>query len=203
MRVLLRLPLRQTQGFIQSLLDLMVGLGDAGLLDLVASSRVFGGGVAEKADRSPGSPDALGGGFDRLEGLWRGRVESSTRLDQTADLAQTAWGVHEATEEVAQTLTRIDDASQVAPLLTQVDEAVGAVGGEVRMTTEGFRRLGHAAEWSRFGSRCAKTLRSNSMAIVRHPRWRGMRSFPFDSAEAWKQASGYHRRSLAETQIYR
>ena len=42
-------------------------------------------------------------------------------------------GVNEATGEVvAQTLTshRIDDASQVAPLLTQVDEAVEAVGGD-------------------------------------------------------------------------
>ena len=42
-------------------------------------------------------------------------------------------GVNEATGEVvAQTLTShwIDDASQVAPLLAQVDEAVGAVGGD-------------------------------------------------------------------------
>ena len=42
-------------------------------------------------------------------------------------------GVNEATGEVvAQTFTshRIDDASQVVDLLTQVDEAVAAVGGD-------------------------------------------------------------------------
>ena len=89
MRVLLRLPLRQTQGFIQSLLDL-TGLAFAGLLDLVASPRELGGGVAEQV---PGSTDALGGRFDRLESLWGGRVESApTRLDQTAHVAQTACG---------------------------------------------------------------------------------------------------------------
>ena len=52
MRVLLRLPLRQTQGFIQSLLDLMqLELADAGLLDLVASPRELGGGVADPVPR--------------------------------------------------------------------------------------------------------------------------------------------------------
>ena len=44
-----------------------VGLGRAGLLDLVASPRVLGGGVAEQA---PGSTDAPGGRFDGLESLW-------------------------------------------------------------------------------------------------------------------------------------
>ena len=68
MRVLLRLPLRQTQGFIQSLLGLMrLALAVPGLLDFVASPRPLGGGVAEKA---PASTDALGGGFDGLESLW-------------------------------------------------------------------------------------------------------------------------------------
>ena len=44
------------------------------------------------------------------------------------------------------------------------------------------------------------------MVIVRRPRWHGMRSFElFDKKDArgGKQASGYHRRSLAETLIYR
>ena len=51
MRVLFGWPLRQTQGFIQSLLALMgLALGRAGLLDLVASSRALGGGVAQQAD---------------------------------------------------------------------------------------------------------------------------------------------------------
>ena len=56
-----------------------------------------------------------------------------TWLDETADVAQTACGGQRGTGEVvAQTLTshRIDDASQVAPLLAQVDDAVGAIGGD-------------------------------------------------------------------------
>ena len=50
MRVLLRLPLRQTQGFIQSLLDLMQ-LELATPVDLVASPRELGGGVADPVPR--------------------------------------------------------------------------------------------------------------------------------------------------------
>ena len=64
------------------------------------------------------------------EGEWKVRQHGWTKRRTWRKLHV---GVHEATGEVvAQTLTsnRIDDASQVAPLLTQVDEAVGAVGGD-------------------------------------------------------------------------
>ena len=50
MRLLLRLPLRQTQGFIQSLLDLMP-LALAAPDYSVASPRVLGGGVADPMPR--------------------------------------------------------------------------------------------------------------------------------------------------------
>ena len=49
MRVLFGLPLRQDAGFYPIAVGLDgVGLGRAGLLDLVASPRGLGGGVAEK-----------------------------------------------------------------------------------------------------------------------------------------------------------
>ena len=44
-----------------------VGIGRAGLLDLVASPRELGGGIAHPTH---GYIDALGSGFDRLENLW-------------------------------------------------------------------------------------------------------------------------------------
>ena len=91
MRVLLRLPLRQTQGFIQSLLDLM-GMALA-VPDYSTLSRRHGSLAVMLPCQRCDKPMHVVVDSTRLESLWGGRVESaSTRLDQTADVAQAACG---------------------------------------------------------------------------------------------------------------
>ena len=130
MRVLLGLPLRQTQGFIQSLLDLM-GLALA-VPDYSTLSRRQGSLAVVLPTRCPDKPMHLVVDSTGLkvygEGEWKVRQHGWTKRRTWRKLHV---GVNEATGEVvAQTLTshRSDDASQVTPLLTQVDEAVEAVG---------------------------------------------------------------------------
>ena len=132
MRLLLRLPLRQTQGFIQSLLDLMqLALAAP---DYSTLSRRQGSLAVVLPRKCPDKPMHLVVDSTGLkvygEGEWKVRQHGWTKRRTWRKLHV---GVHEATGEgVAQTLTsnRIDEASQVAPLLTPVDEAVGAVGGD-------------------------------------------------------------------------
>ena len=130
MRVLFGLPLRQTQGFIQSLLDLM-GLVLA-VPDYSTLSRRQGAlrvELPKKQTNSPASPMHLVVDSTGLkvygEGEWNVRQHGWTKRRTWRKLHV---GVNEATGEVvAQTLTshRIDDASQVVDLLSQVDQAVG------------------------------------------------------------------------------
>ena len=135
MRVLLKLPLRQTQGFIQSLLGLLgwaLAVPDYSTLSRRQGSlKVV---LPKKQTASPDSPMHLVVDSTGLkvygEGEWKVRQHGWTKRRTWRTLHV---GVNEATGEVvAQTLTshRIDDASQVAPLLAQVDEAVAAVGGD-------------------------------------------------------------------------
>ena len=49
-------------------------------------------------------------------------------------------------------------------------------------------------------------LKIQQQVIVRNPRWARdeiLRAIRRKGRKGWKQESGYHRRSLAETQIYR
>ena len=211
MRMLLKLPLRQTQGFIQSLLDLM-GLALA-VPDYSTLSRRQGKLAVVLPSKRPDQPMHLVVDSTGLkvygEGEWKVRQHGWTKRRTWRKLHV---GVNEATGEVvAQTLTshRIDDASQVALLLAQVDDAVGAVGGDgaydkqkvfdaLATPTSGpsiqpIIALRKDAKIQQHGNGKAPALARDE--ILRAVRRKGRK--------AWKQASGYHRRSLAETQIYR
>ena len=211
MRVLLKLPLRQTQGFIQSLLGLMqlkLAAPDCSTL-----SRRQGKLAVVLPTQRTDKPmhlvvDSTGLKVYR-EGEWKVRQHGWAK--------QRTWrklhvGVNEATGEVvAQTLTshRRDDASQVAPLLTQVDDAVGAVGGDGAYDKQKvFDAL--ATPTSSPPIRPIIALRKDAI-IQQHGNCKAtplardemLRAIRQKGRKGWKQASGYHRRSLAETLIYR
>ena len=214
MRVLFGLPLRQTQGFIQSLLDLM-GLVLA-VPDYSTLSRRQGAlrvVLPKKQTDSPASPMHLVVDSTGLkvygEGEWNVRQHGWTKRRTWRKLHV---GVNEATGEVvAQTLTshRIDDASQVVDLLAQVEEAVGAVGGDGAydkqkvfdalatppsgLPIEPIMALRKDAKIQQHGNCKEPPLARDE--ILRTMRQKGRKG--------WKQESGYHRRSLAETLIYR
>ena len=121
-------------------------------------------------------------------------------------------GVNEATGEVvAQTLTshRIDDASQVVDLLSQVDEAVAAVGGDGAYDRH---KVFDALATPPSGPPIEPIIALRKDAIIQQhgnckapplARDEILRAMRQKGRKGWKQESGYHRRSLAETLIYR
>ncbi|MCY4434963.1 MAG: IS5 family transposase [bacterium] len=211
MRVLFGLPLRQTQGFIQSLLDLM-GLALA-VPDYSTLSRRQGQLAVGLPRRCSDQPMHLVVDSTGLkvygEGEWKVRQHGWTKRRTWRKLHV---GVNEATGEVvAQTLTshRIDDASQVVDLLDQVDEAVGAVGGDGAYDKQKvFDAL--ATPPSGPAIRPIIALRKDA-TIQQHGNGKApplardeiLRAIRQKGRKGWKQESGYHRRSLAETLIYR
>ena len=211
MRVLLQLPLRQTQGFIQSLLDLM-GLALA-VPDYSTLSRRQGSLAVVLPTRCSDTPMHLVVDSTGLkvygEGEWKVRQHGWTKRRTWRKLHV---GVNEATGEVvAQTLTshRIDDAAQVVPLLTQVDEAVGAVGGDGAYDKQKvFDALATPPSGPsivplialRKDAKIQQHGNCKAPALARDEILRAIRQ---KGRKGWKQASGYHRRSLAETQVYR
>ena len=88
-RLVSALPLRQTEGFLKSILALM-GV-DLRVPDHTTLCRRQGDLNVDLPVQSRHAPDPLGGGFYRPESVWRRRMEgASTRLLQAPDLAQIA-----------------------------------------------------------------------------------------------------------------
>ena len=210
-RVLLGLPLRQTQGFIQSLLDLM-GLALAAPDYSTLSRRQGNLAVALPTQRTHKAMHLVVDSTGLKvygEGEWNVRQHGWTKRRTWRKLHM---GVNEATGEVvAQTLTshRIDDASQVVPLLDQVDEAVGAVGGDGAYDKQKvFDALatppsGPAIRPIIALRKDAKIQQHGNCKTTPLARDEILRAIRQKGRKGWKQASGYHRRSLAETLIYR
>ena len=214
MRVLFGWPLRQTQGFIQSLLALM-GLALA-VPDYSTLSRRPGAlavALPKKQPDSPASPMHLVVDSTGLkvygEGEWKVRQHGWSKRRTWRKLHV---GVNEATGEVvAQTLTshRIDDASQVVDLLSQVDEAVAAVGGAGAYDRH---KVFDALATPTAGPPIEPIIALRKDAIIQQhgnckapPLARDaiLRAMRRTGRKKWKQESGYHRRSLAETLLYR
>ena len=210
-RVLLGLPLRQTQGFIQSLLDLM-GLALAAPDYSTLSRRQGQLAVALPTQRTHKAMHLVVDSTGLKvygEGEWKVRQHGWTKRRTWRKLHV---GVNEATGEVvAQTLPshRIDDASQVVPLLDQVDEAVGAVGGDGAYDKQKvFDALatppsGPAIRPIIALRKDAKIQQHGTCKATPLARDEILRAIRQKGRKGWKQASGYHRRSLAETLIYR
>ena len=211
MRVLFGWPLRQTQGFIQSLLDLM-GVAVA-VPDYSTLSRRQGALAVVLPTKRSDQPMHLVVDSTGLkvygEGEWNVRQHGWTKRRTWRKLHV---GVNEATGEVvAQTLTshRIDDASQVVDLLAQVDEAVAAVGGDGAYDRH---KVFDALATPPSGPPIEPIIALRKDArIQQHGNCKGpplardeiLRTMRRKGRQGWKQESGYHRRSLAETLIYR
>ena len=214
MRVLFGLPLRQTQGFIHSLLELMgLALVVPDYSTLSRRQGTLAVVLPKKQPDRPASPMHLVVDSTGLkvygEGEWKVR-QHGWRKRRTWRKRHV--GVNEATGEVvAQTLTshRVDDASQVAPLLAQVDEAVAAVGGDGAYDR---RKVFDALAPPTSDPPIEPIIALRKDAIIQqHGNCKGpplardelLRAMRRKGRKRWKQESGYHRRSLAEAFIYR
>jgi hypothetical protein len=207
LRETFQLPYRQTEGFGKSLVELMkitLDIPDysslakrAAKLDVWLDVRKHVGPIDVVVDST--GLKVFG------EGEWKMRKHGKTKRRTWRKLHL---AVNPATHEIeAETLTEngCDDASQVDPLLDQVQGKVGGFYGDGAYDkwkvyeTLGKRRIKaivppqRNAKIKQHGNSSSHPL-SRDVAI-RDIRHRGRRQ--------WKEAVGYHRRSLSETAMYR
>ena len=209
LRMIYHLPLRQAEGFAGSVLALL-GL-DLRVPDYSTLSRRHADLAVELPPPPQRGPIHLVVDSTGLkvygEGEWtvRQHGESTRRTWRTLHL-----GVDEATGQiVAQTLTtaHADDASQVEPLLEQVQAPVEALGGDGAYDQ---RKVFDALAASEPPIRPIIPPRINAK-IQQHgntkaeplPRDETIRAIRKQGRSAWKKTSGYHRRSIVETHIGR
>ena len=211
LRLIYHLALRQTEGFVESVLDLM-GLA-LSAPDHSTLSRRQRGLQVELPTRSVHEPIHVVVDSTGLkvygEGEWKVRQHgwSVRRTWRKLHL-----GVNEASGEiVAETLTSnsIDDASQVKPLLEQIEDEVETLGGDGGYDKHKvFEALAGPPQGPpiqalialRKDAKIQQHGNSKALPLARDQILRAIRK---KGRKGWKQQSGYHRRSLTETQMFR
>ena len=231
-RSLFRLPFRQTEGFVQSLIQLM-GLGldtpDYSVLcRLPARRTALQAGRQEvlKVDldvqnTSDGVHACLCDARRQVvvdstgakvfgEGEWKVRQHgwSKRRTWRKLHIA-----VDEATGEIlAETLTTngMDDASQVDPLLAQIQQEIERFGADGAYDKEKvYKALKHPPNQEVPiqpiipPRRNAKTWQHGNCKHPPLPRDENLRKIRKKGRKGWKQECGYYRRSIAETGMSR
>lgn len=211
LRLLYHLPLRQTEGFVASILALM-GLAIR-VPDHTTLSRRQAGLTVDWPLQPKDQPRHLVVDATGLkvygEGEWKVRQHGWNKRRTWRKLHL---GVDEATGEiVAQTLTTNsqDEAGQVEPLLDQIEASIAAVGGDGAYDR---RKVFKALAASDPGSpmrpiipprKDAKIEQHGNRKAEPLPRDETIRTIRKRGRRTWKKTSGYHRRSIAETQIGR
>jgi IS5 family transposase len=121
-------------------------------------------------------------------------------------------GGNEATGEiVAEILTEnsVDDASQVAPLLARIDDEVETLSGDGGYDKHKvFEALADPPQEDPIQAliavrKDAKIQQHGNRKTPPLARDEILRAIRKKGRKGWKQQSGYHRRSLAETQMFR
>lgn len=209
LRMIYHLPLRQAEGFVGSVLAQM------GLALRVPDSSTLS---RRQADLAVGLPPPPRRGPIHLvvdstglkvygEGEWTVRQHGA---HQRRTWRKLHLGVDEASGEiVAQTLTtaHADDASQVEPLLEQVQVPIEALGGDGAYDTGKVFDVLAAAEPPIQPiippRRNAKIQQHGNAKAEPLPRDETIRVIRKQGRPAWKKTSRYHRRSLVETHIGR
>ena len=211
LRMIYQLPLRQTEGFVASLLRLM-GL-DLAVPDHSTLSRRQAGLAVDRFPQQHREPihwvvDSTGLKVYG-QGEWRVRQHGFSKRRTWRKLHL---GVNAATGEiVAQTLTlhRQDDAAQVEPLVEQVQAPIEALGGDGAYDRRKVFKALAAPEQEppirpiippRKNAKIEQHGNTNAEPLPRDETIRAIRK---QGRRAWKNDSGYHRRSIAETQIGR
>lgn len=207
LRAVYHLPLRATQGLLQSIFQWMkVGLRVPcySTLSRRQAGLTFQPPQRQAGDRVHLVIDSTGVKVFG-EGEWKVRQHGVTKRRTWKKLHL---GVDEATGEilaVSVTDNSAADATALPGLLDQLAEPIRQVSGDkaydTRCCYEAIRKRGARASipprrnakiWQHANTRAERLIRDDNLrAIRKHGR------------QAWKQASGYHRRSLAETAMSR
>lgn len=211
LRLVYHLALRQTEGFVESVLTLMgLDLSAPDHSTLSRRQRDLQVALPTRSAKAPIHVVVDSTGLKVYgEGEWKVRQHgwSVRRTWRKLHL-----GVNEATGEiVAETLTpnSIDDASQVEPLLAQIDDAIETLGGDGGYDKHKvFAAVADPPQQTpiepvivlRKDAKIQPHGNCNAPPLARDEILRGVRK---KGRKGWKQQSGYHRRSLAETAMFR
>lgn len=211
-RSLFRLPFRQTQGFVQSLMDMMsLALEVPDYSTLCRRQEVLPVDLCVQNTSEPVHVVVDSTGAKVFgEGEWKVRQHGfgKRRTWRKLHLA-----VEEATGEIlAETLTTnsLDDASQVDPLLAQIQQEIEAFGADGAYDKEKvYEALKNPPHQEASihpiipPRRDAKIQQHGNCKDPPLPRDENLRRIRKRGRKRWKQESGYHRRSIAETAMSR
>ncbi len=210
---LFNLPLRQTQGFVQSLLGLM-GL-NLPAPDYSTLSRRQAGLAVDLPVKLTGQPIHLVVDSTGLkvygESEWKVRQHGWT---QRRTWRKLHLGINADTGEVvAHTLTEAgrDDASQIKPLLRQIPQAVARCYGDGAYDRWKVHRvLAYPPQGQPVPIEAVIPPQCNAGERTAKRRYRHIqarnervRTIQRQGRKRWKKHTGYHRRSLAETGMAR
>jgi IS5 family transposase len=202
-----RLALRATQGLLASVLKLLqVELPVPDYTTLSRRRRKLAVNLPRRASGEPVHVVVDATGVKVYgEGEWKVRSHGWSKRRTWCKLHV---GVDEASHEIvaaAVTTNDYGDGQLLPELLDQIDEPVVQVSGDGAYDThDGYaaidQRQARAAIPPRRGARIWQHGNSNDPPLARDENLRHIRRM---GRAAWKCASGYHRRSLAETAIFR
>jgi hypothetical protein len=101
----------------------------------------------------------------------------------------------------------VSDAEMVEPMLAQIDEPLARVGADgtydKRSVYAGLQARAPDAEIVIPPRRNARIWQHGNTQAPPHPRDEAVRLIRAQSRQHWKEVSGYHQRSLAETAVFR
>lgn len=212
LKAIYHLPLRQTEGFLQSIVELL----DLGLEvpDFSTISRRQAGLDIRLPVWSSNEPVYVVVDSTGLkvygEGEWKVRQHGYSKRRTWRKLHL---GVDEATGEILAivlTTNDVDDASCVHPLLNQIRRPISALGGDGAYDKQKvYDTLAHPPQQSQPivpvipPRRDAKIEQHGNSAKPPLPRDENLRAIRKQGWKKWKQQSGYHRRSIAEAGVSR
>ncbi len=207
LRAVYHLPLRATQGLLQSIFELMQVTLSVPCYSTLSRRQP---GLTFKVPQHQAG-DGLHLVIDSTgvkvfgEGEWKVRQHGVTKRRTWKKLHI---GVDEATGEilaVSVTDNSVGDATALPGLLEQVAEPVAQVSGDkaydTRRCYDAIRgREARATIPPRHNAKIWQHANTKAERLIRDENLRAIRQA---GRKAWKQASGYHRRSLAETAMSR
>ena len=202
-----RLPLRATEGLTRSVVRLLnVELRVPCYTTLCRRRRTLSVGLPRRSKDEPRHLVVDSTGVKVYgEGEWKVRQHGYTRRRTWRKLHL---GVDEATHEfvaVAVTTNNFKDSQLLADLLQQVGGELSQVSADgaydSRTCYDAIRERGARASIP--PQKRARIWRHGNTKSERHIRDENLRAIRRKGRAAWKRESGYHRRSLVETAVFR
>lgn len=212
LRVLFKQPLRQTEGLVNSLMELMglnLPVPDHTTLSRRQATVQIPSFAQDTTEPVHVVVDSTGLKVYG-EGEWKVRQHgySKRRTWRKLHLA-----VDEANGDIlvnTLTLNSVDDASQVEPMLKEIARPILALGGDGAYDKEKvYQALAHPPHQSEPilaiipPQKNARIKQHGNCAKNPLPRDENLRAIRKQGRSQWKAESGYHRRSIAETQMAR